>query len=215
MNLSFHDPSSYDMLEAGEPLVFELEGETISLPTIIVPVGARVHRADHKGPTTPSNRVPAFFGNRASTRVYGRNKGNSAHTSYTVKKPMHLFQMNLNSLQDLYFHPSLTEDDRKHIQLYYQRNISAVIPTLPIGRPNAEGHVPYLNRRIASIVCRLFDGWVVMPLNPEKRHGLFQYSLISKKVSVYPPEFMICKWKEFLDPVTGGSRSRTRKNSRR
>jgi hypothetical protein len=210
MALTFEGPLSFEHLEKGESVFFDLEGKQIELPTIQIPVDAIFHRADHEGAREPSADIPAFFGNRKSIALYARGKGDEAFSSYKVTRPMRLFEMTLNSIYDLYFHPDLSEDEKEWIQLYLKPEMGAVIPAVPTGPKGPTGHLPYLNREIAAIVCRLgFDGWIVLPFSPEKRQGLVQFSLVQRKLLPYSPEIMLCNWKQHMERVVrGGSKTR-------
>ncbi len=206
--MNFTNPDLYETLQEGEPLTYEFHGKTFSLPTIVVPEGSQLYRGDYKGPTTPANTVPAFFANRTSALVYTRTLKNAGLTSYTVKRPIRLLHLNLNSAKDFYFHPRVSEEDRSYIRMWYKADIPAVVPVLPLGKPDAEGHMPYLNRRIAEIVCRMgLDGWIVLPWNPAKRRGLLDFSILRKQTREYTPEVMLCRWKECMTQ-TGGGRCR-------
>ncbi len=85
------------------------------------------------------------------------------------------------------------------MDMYVNVEKLVVLPTIPLGRADKNGHIPYLNREIARIVCKAgFDGWVVCPFNPAKKRGLVQYSMIHGVVQ-YSPEIMLCKWSQFMD----------------
>jgi hypothetical protein len=212
MELAFEGPESFEHLKKGEPLTFESDGNRIQLPTVIIPAGATFHRADHEGAKEPSADIPAFFGNRKSIAPYARGIGERAYSSYRVTNPMRLFEMTMNSVYDLYFHPDLSEDEKEWIQLYLNPEIGAVIPAVPTGPKGPTGHLPYLNREITNIVCRLgFDGWIVFPFAPEKKQGLIQFSLVEKKRFPYSPEIMVCKWKDHMERVVRGGSRKTRK----
>ncbi len=205
--MNFTSPNSYEQLIDGEPLEFEIDGETIRLPTITVPEGTILYRGDHKGPTVPKNTMPAFFGNRSSAMVYTRNAKNKGLTSYTVNTPIRLLHLNLNSARDFYYHPKLTNDDRKYVQMWYRKEIPAVLPVFPLGKAGADGYTPYLNRRIAEIVCSIgLDGWIVMPWSMEKRRGLLDFSILTRQTRKYTPEIMLCSWTKFMSQTGGGCR---------
>lgn len=129
--------------------------------------------------------------------------------------------------------------------LYFNFEAGCVIPSLPIEPSKwSKGDKKfrhYLNRAMAEIVCRLgFDGWMVKPFDPEKKQGMLQVSImklkeISDKTKIpipillehtvalqgasveYPPEVMLCNWKEFMEPasMSGGRRSRRTRRQRR
>jgi hypothetical protein len=216
----FLDPSSYNSLVYGDPMSVNIEDEQIQYPMIELPVGAVLHRADRTGATSPSEAIPAFFGNRESIEVYAGNKGNAAYSSYKVVKPLRLFEMNFNSLRDIMFHPDMTDDDADLLMKYYQLEKGFVLPTLITSKENIKGsHIDYMNRKIARLVCRLgFDGWIVMPLNMEKRQGLIQYVMSRKAKAPYMPEVMICRWSEHLErlpeAIKGGRRTRKARGRR-
>lgn len=170
-----------------------------TLTTFQLPTGATLHRYDEGGAKEPASEMPAFFGNRTRTRVYaraGKNtaKANAALSSYTVTTPARLFDLNLNNLAALFNHPDLSEAEQKILRAYikypeddipeFERSIfpiyaryakypvTHVRPALPIGPKNEKGYQPYLNRKMADLICKLgFDGWVARPLNPGKKQG--------------------------------------------
>jgi hypothetical protein len=199
------------------------------LPTIVIPTNTVFHRADWEGIRLPSTDVPAFFGNRESIRVYTRGKGNSVISSYRVNSPLVLFNMNPISLILLSKIPQLTDEEKHYMKQYFVRegDLTYVIPTMPFpseallenykqkkGR-GEEVYVPYLNRMIAGILCRLgFDGWIVLPYNPRKGEGLLQYSMVRNELSEYTPELMVCNWTEKMEAVKRGGRF-TRKHKKR
>jgi hypothetical protein len=213
VNLTFQGPKSYDhLVKSGEPVTFKHGGKQFVLPTVVIPKGAIFHRADHEGAREPSNAVPAFFGNRETIRPYAREKGEEAYSSYRVKSDMRLFEMGLNSVYDLFFHPSLNDTERQIIQMYVDPDEGYVIPTELTGNAGPTGHIPYLNRDMANIVCRLgFDGWIVFPFHFEKRKGLLEYSLHHEEVRKYPPEILVCNWKTHMERIPSGGRSNTRR----
>jgi hypothetical protein len=134
-------------------------------------------------------------------------------------KPLRLFEMNLNSLKDILFHPDMTDEDGDLLMKYYQLEKGFVLPTIITSKENIQGtHIDYMNRKIARMMCRLgFDGWIVMPLNMEKRHGLIQYVMSRKTKAPYMPEVMLCRWSEHLERLPEamkGGRSRSRSRSR-
>ncbi len=217
-NTLFLDSSSYDTLEHGDSMdLYSNEiDETIEYPIIVLPVGTVLHRADRTGATSPSDAVPAFFGNRKSIQVYAGTKGDAAFSSYKVIKPLRLFDMNLNSLKDLIFHPDMSDDDKKLLMSYYQVEKGFVLPTMITSKENIMGpHPDYMNRKVARMLCRLgFDGWIVKPFSIEKRQGLVQYVLSRKEKAPYMPEVMVCRWSEHMERLpeaVKGGRVRTRK----
>jgi hypothetical protein len=191
------------------------------LPTIEIPVNTIFHRADWEGIKLPSTNVPAFFGNRESINIYTRGKGNSVVSSYRTKTPLVLFNMNPISLIWLSKIPQLTEDEKNYMKQYFIREgeLAFVIPTIPFPSEalqqnykqkkerGEEAYLPYLNRLIAGILCRLgFDGWIVRPYNPEKGDGLLQYSMVRNEVFPYSPEIMVCNWNTKMEAVKRGGR---------
>ncbi len=199
------------------------------LPTIEIPANTVFHRADWEGVRLPSTDVPAFFGNRESINVYTRGKGNSVISSYRVKSPLVLFNMNPVSLILLSKLPQLTDEEKQYMKQYFVRegDLAYVIPTIPFPSETLlknykekkergeEVYIPYLNRMIAGILCRLgFDGWIVLPYNPRKGEGLLQYSIVRNDLSEYTPELMVCNWATKMEPVKRGGRF-TRKQKKR
>jgi hypothetical protein len=179
------------------------------LPTISLPVGAELYRADSGGAKEPGADVPAFFTNRGSTRAYRRGAAGTL-SSYVVKKEARLFDMNFNSLGKL--GTLLDKDDIKVLIHYYNIKELYVNPSgftpadLAAYRANRSKYPNYLNRRMAEIVCRLgFDGWVVKPFDPKRRSGLIQIShyidggALKTREVAYTPEIMLCKWKDIMD----------------
>jgi hypothetical protein len=190
-------------------------------PTIEIPANTMFHRADWEGVKLPSNQVPAFFGNRESINIYTRGKGNSVVSSYRTKTPLYLFNMNSVSLLWLSKLPYLTEEEKHYMKQYFIRDgdLSFVIPTIPFPSEalqqnykekkerGEEVYLPYLNRMIAGILCRLgFDGWIVLPFDPEKGEGLLQYSMVRNEVFPYSPEIMVCNWSTKMEAVKRGGR---------
>jgi hypothetical protein len=195
------------------------------ITTLVLPAGSVIHRHDHAGATAPSEAMPAFFGNIRSTALYSRGNP-EALSSYRIKRDVVLMNMNVGNL--LTVAQSLDGEDEEVMGQYLQQGEDGrwfVIPTIPVGRPNAAGHIPYLNRRIADIVCAMgFDGWVVKPLNSEKREGLRQFSLVRGGLVPYAPEILLCRWSEVaerigagMDEMDGGrlTRHRTRRSNTR
>ncbi len=217
----FLDPANYEKLASNTVEVNSFKGEPIAYPIVEVPVGTVVHRADHKGATTPSAEMPAFFGNRQSIAVYARNAGDAAYSSYKVTKPIRLLNWNFNSVRDLMFHHDLQDDEYELLKKYINFDDFYVNPIQILSRDNITGtHVDYLNKKIARIVCRLgFDGWIVKPFAPEKREGLVQWVPSRKARAPYAAEMMICKWSDFMErlpeAIKGGRRSRRRRSRRR
>ena len=203
------------------------------LPTIVLPAGAELYRADHAGAKEPGADVPAFFTNRGSTAAYTRG-AKGALSQYVVKKEARLFHMTLNSIFRLM--PLLANrDDIEVLMTYFDPEEAVVNPSgftpknLATYRANTSKFPNYLNRRMAEIICRLgFDGWVVKPYNEGKRTGLAQLSYykdsdkVKTRIVAYTPEIMLCRWKEILDlkylavpnnapaPVAGKARRRRR-----
>ena len=251
----FEDPSIYDM--------FEVTMEE-TMPVVYLPVGAKVFRADREGIVEPSTNVPAFFGNKASIAPYSKPfPGKKAKplsetlSAFRVKKTPRLFHMSLESLVYLggmierKLDIAESEDEEEFLKyaletlgLYFNFEAGCVIPSLQIKRSKwSKGDKKfrhYLNRAMAEIVCQLgFDGWIVKPLDFDKKQGLIQASLIiPAEISVktrtplpelikdpdvlsirgvrvpYAPEVMLCNWKEFMEPasMTGGRRQTRRKH---
>jgi len=203
-NFAFNDRSKFFDLPNGK--VFKEKGGP-ELPTIHLPVGSVIYRADHGGAKEPSSEVPAFFTNRGSTRAYRRKQAGTL-SSYVVTKEARLFDMNLNSLVKL--DEYLTTDKENEIfgnylvdvgghlavnPSYFTPDDLAEYQTKKVAMPN------YLNRRMAEIVCRLgFDGWVVKPYDFDRKTGLLQLSLMllaagKDPLIEYTPEIMLCNWK--------------------
>ena len=218
----FMNSSSYDTLAYGDSVevVMNENNDSIQYPIVVLPVGTVLHRADRTGATTPSDAVPAFFGNRKSIEVYAGTKGDEAYSSYKVMKPLHLFEMNFNSLRDLIFHPGMTDEDITLLKSYYRIEKGFVLPTIITSKENMKGpHPDYMNRKMARLICRLgFDGWIVMPFNVKKRKGLTQFVLSRKEEVPYMPEVMVCRWSEHMERLPAaikGGRRQTRRRSRR
>jgi hypothetical protein len=205
-NFTFKDKSKFFELEAGEALK---KGDGPALPTIVLPVGSVIYRADHAGAKQPSGEVPAFFTNRGSTRAY-RRKAKGTLSSYVTTKEARLFDLNLNSLFDL--RPYITKaKDREMFENYLMKvgGQWTVNPSYFTPRDLAEYQAKkvafpnYLNRRMAEFICGLgFDGWVVKPYDFGKKTGLIQLSLAllamgEDPLIEYTPEVMLCGWKEF------------------
>lgn len=207
-NFTFKDEKKFFELPAGAD--FKKAGGP-ELPTIVLPVGAVIYRADHAGARQPSGDVPAFFTNRGSTRAY-RRKAKGTLSSYVTTKEARLFDMNLNSLFELRPYIVDNEKDREVFQNYMIEvgGHWAVNPSYFTASDLAEyqektvAYPNYLNRRMAEIICRLgFDGWVVKPYDSSKKTGLMQLSLAllakgKDPLVKYTPEVMLCGWKEFM-----------------
>ncbi len=221
---NFALPDSYASLEVMPPQKAFPKGEfTLDLadvksyfPTVTVPVGTVLYRADRAGPKAPSKNMPAFFGNKKSVGVYGAKKEENI-TRYRTTKPITLLELNMNSTyllqKALIAHMPdgfISEDQMELVAVWCDMDSGVVRPTVPIGPKDASGHIPYLNRFMADLVCKMgFDGWIAFPFSPEKRQGLLQMSIIHGVVP-YSPEIMMCKWGEFMEPVAaGGKRRRT------
>ena len=205
----------------------EVSDSETKLPTVLLPAGAEVYRADHAGAKEPSADVPAFFTNRGSTSAYTRGAKGTL-SSYVVKKEAKLFHLTLNSILQLV--PMLEEEDMEEVLMHWFNpeeayvNPSGFSPkNLALYRSNISKYPNYLNRRMAAIVCKLgFDGWIVKPFDPKKRTGLEQISYykdgakIKHRFVPYAPEIMLCHWKEIMDlkSLTAGGRRRTRKAKR-
>jgi hypothetical protein len=205
-NFTFKDKHTFFELEAGEDFK---KGDGPELPTIMLPIGSVIYRADHAGARQPSGEVPAFFTNRGSTRAY-RRRGKGTLSSYVTTKEARLFDLNLNSLFEL--RPYITKAADRTVFENYLIKVGgqwAVNPSFFTPRDLAEYQAKkvvfpnYLNRRMAEIICRLgFDGWVVKPYDVDKKTGLIQLSLTllasgEDPLIEYTPEVMLCGWKEF------------------
>lgn len=169
-----------------------------TITTLVLPAGSVIHRHDHKGAVAPSEAMPAFFGNATSTRVYGRGNP-EAMSSYKIKRDVVLLHMNFTNL--LTVAQTLDGEEEELMSNYLQERNGQwfVVPTIPVGRPDAAGHIPYLNRKIADIICSMgFDGWVVKPFNKTKREGLLQFSIVHGIVP-YSPEILLCKWSDVAE----------------
>jgi hypothetical protein len=207
------------------------------LPTVLLPVGAELYRADHAGAKEPGAEVPAFFTNRGSTGAYTRGKTGTL-SSYVVKKEARLFDLNLNSILPLV--PLLDDDEVEVIMHWFNHEDTYVNPSgftpknLADYRSGTSKYPNYLNRRMANIICKLgFDGWIVKPFDIKKRTGLEQLSYyvdgksLKTRIVPYAPEIMLCKWKDTMDlkslavngaAATGsaaGGRRRTRRRTHR
>jgi len=190
-NFTFHDRSVFFELPDGP--VDPVNG----LPTVVLPVGAVVYRADHGGAKEPSGDVPAFFTNVNSTRAYTRG-AKGTKSSYVVKKEARLFHMNLNSLMALARHVASTGGDTdvfdhylamtedEYGERFFVNPSDFLEANLKEYREGKVSHPNYLNRRLAQIVCSLgFDGWVVKPFDVEKKTGLEQLSkVLAMKIQI-------------------------------
>jgi hypothetical protein len=213
----FTGPNVYFTFTPGEPVRIEKMGRTFEVPTLVVPVGSIVYRADAGGAKAPADVVPAFFSNDTSITVYKR--GNEANVSkYRVTRDMRLFVMTVQSLKTIFaFHPELTAEDKEYMKLYLSKQAEgAVMPIYPT--PDR-----YLNRTIANIICRLgVDGWIVQPYDAEKKTGMKNYSMAREKVLKtepilpYKPEIMVCRWTDCMERIVEGGRKKlTRRNRTR
>lgn len=215
-NFTFEGPESYEYLKEGSPISYEVRGEKIDMSVIRLPVGAVLHRADRTGAKTPSDKVPAFFGNQYSIRVYAGPLGKPAYSSYVVKKEAKLFVVNAQSIMKLFFHPKMTAKEKAFIDKYLNIPSAAVLPSFPLGQ--VDGHTHYLNREIANIVCKRLglDGWIVLPFDAERGRGMKQISFVHGIVP-YAPEIMLCKWTDVMDTAAskGNSKRKTVKNKNR
>jgi hypothetical protein len=217
--MDFRTPANYGDLQAGESLKLEKLGRVFEWPTLIVPEGSIVYRADMGGAKSPSANVPAFFSNDESITVYKRgNEGNVS--KYRTTRDVRLFVMTVKSLKTLFaFHPELTEEDKEYMKIYLLQTLpekqkeylkhqsveNAVMPIYPTGN-----QYKYLNRAIAAIICRLgVDGWIVQPYEKGKT-GMRNFSMI-RPIGIYKPEFLICKWTDCMERITGGGKRGTRK----
>ena len=231
---NFTLPGSYDGLEKTPPseqfprgeFTLELDKVKSYFPTVTVPVGTVMYRGDKGGAQSPASELPAFFGNRNSVGIYAA-KNEKNVSSYRIKKALMLLELNLNSVYALqmaliaHMPPEfLGKDEKKRsllkqlILMWSDPDSGIMKPSVPIGPKRASGHIPYLNRLMADIVCRLgFDGWIVFPYDPAKRQGLTQMSIIHGEVA-YPPEIMVCAWTNHMERIVGGGRRKTHNRRR-
>lgn len=201
----FRAPDVYFTFSPGEPIKVEKLGRVFELPTLVVPEGSTVYRADATGAQSPSNAVPAFFSNNTSITVYKRGKEENV-SKYRTIRDMRLFQMSIQNLKTLYaVHPSLTSEDKEFLKLYLSKQAEgAVLPIYPTKDR-------YLNRSIANIVCRLgVDGWIVQPYQAGLS-GMLDYSIVRRNIKPYTPEIMVCKWTDCMARITEGGKKRTRR----
>ncbi len=206
--VNFRTPANYGMLTPGESLTFENKqlSRVFELPTLIIPTGSIVYRADAGGAKSPSNAVPAFFSNDESITVYKRGKEENV-SKYRTTRNVRLFVMTVPSLRLLStFYPELTPEDKSYFKTYLQKHAeNAVLPIFPTRDQHG-----YLNRAIAAILCRLgVDGWIVQPYEKGKT-GMRNYSLM-RPMADYKPEFMVCKWTDCMERILEGGRVGTRR----
>jgi hypothetical protein len=190
----------------------------IEYETVTIPVGTNIHRADHQGATLPSTELPAFFGNSQTINIYARGNPD-AFSHYEFTKEANLINLSYETLHKLMINPYLDGEEIEILNLYFDMENGYVKPTnfrqidklKMIQAQKSKQPIPrikYLNRLVAEIVCKLgFDGWIVLPYSQEKRQGMFQYSVLQKQEMPYPPEIMLCKWDDFLEPI--GSNKKT------
>jgi hypothetical protein len=187
-NFVFADRSKFFSLPDGP------EDAETGLPTVLLPVGTELYRADPSGAKEPGANVPAFFTNRGSTRAYTRGAKGTL-SSYKVKKEARLFNMDLYSLHKraiARFADQLTDEELEVFMNYITHNEgnfaeyvnpSGFLPSnLHDYKSGKVAHPNYLNRRMTAIFCRLgFDGWVVKPYSYDeaarKGTGLVQFSI--------------------------------------
>ena len=169
-------------------------GAPVSIPVCVLPPGSILHRFDKEGATDPSKNVPIFFGNKASVSFYSGKKTaaeiNATRSSYRLKRPARLLHINAESLP-LIEQLQLTAEESEFMPIYYRIGYVAnskgdnvetpiLLPAAPYGtitEIHGDGRLKSLNRKFAEIVCRLgFDGWVIKPLNPDKKEGVLQIS---------------------------------------
>ena len=223
---NFSLPDSYSALEKipaakkfpkGE-YTLKLEEVKSYFPTVTIPVDTILYRGDKGGARAPKPNMAAFFGNKASVGIYAA-KDDKNISKYRVKKAITLLELDMNSAYDLQavliaHTPDgfLTEDEMELVYIWRDMETNAIRPTIPIGPKDASGHIPYLNRFMANLVCRLgFDGWIAFPYDPAKRQGLIQLSLLHGLIA-YSPEVMVCAWAEHMEHVAAGGRRKTRRN---
>ncbi len=184
--------------------VFEIK---LELPSLIIPKGTRVHRADHAGAQIPSADMPAFFGNIESIGIYSRDNPN-AFSHYTFSKDCDLMILDFSSLQKL-LQFYMFNDENTQVLLAYFNQVEGYVNPVGFMRENLEAYLKsnkkypakYLNRRMAEIICSLdIPGWIVEPYNPKKKKGLIQLHPRLKEKMPYAPEFMLCNWSEYLVP---------------
>ncbi len=185
-------------------------GLTLKLGSIVV-------RNDKGGAKEPSNEVPAFFGDTASTKIYGAAHNNPT-SYYKVTKQPRLFILDafpLIALAKGQFGP-ITKEEELTVVAYldppvnektvyppeFSEDDDAVIQPMGfVTRKNleefkAKGQGLYINRKLANLVCRLgFDGWVALP------GALYQWVPSRNAVIPYAPEIMLCKWDTFMERV--------------
>lgn len=167
-------------------------GAPLSIPVCTLPAGSILHRFDRGGAVEPSKNVPIFFGNKTSVSFYSGKKNaaeiNATRSSYRLKRPARLLHINAESLP-LIEQLQLTADEAEFIPVYYRMGFVAnsegkdvetpiLLPAAPYGtiaEIRSQVRDKTFNRRFAEIVCRLgFDGWVIKPLNPDKKQGALQ-----------------------------------------
>lgn len=224
-------------LEARGNRLFYKDVPQFSLPTFKVPVGAVVHRYDKTGKTSPATKIPAFFGNKTTTKIYSGAEltEDETRSSYRVKREAVLLDMNYNTLSRLEAHPALSEKDIDYLNQYYvNRNgphtlklptgdltiminapVPVVLPCVPYGTTKS-GHMIYLNRIMAKIICKLgVDGWIVRPFDQDKKSGVLKWNINASALSFYNPEIMLCKWNEVMDRIDTAGGARKRRKTRR
>lgn len=204
----FRSPNVYFTFSLGEPIVMEKMGRIFELPTLVVPKGSIVYRADATGAQNPSDAVPAFFSNNTSITVYKRGKEENV-SKYRTTRDLRLFQMNIQNLKTLFVvHPALTSEDKQFLKLYLSKQAEgAVLPIFPTKDR-------YLNRTIANIICRLgVDGWIVQPFR-EGASGMLDYSMVRRNIKPYTPEIMVCKWTDCMARISEGGKTRRTRRKR-
>jgi hypothetical protein len=218
-----------------------------ALPRVKIPAGTIIYRADRREAKTPSTKIPAFFGNRKTIEPYTKSDRTadvnlSKIVRYRFKTDVELIELNLNSLSMLnIIFESLSPEMFSDTDLVLLNKKAAyghailstwvdedgdVNPSLPLYKlgengkaylKKQSGFTVYLNRYIASLLCALeIPGWIALPYNPDKRQGIIQKSVKYGRVP-YPPEMMLCKWDDLLEPVStsGGTRRRRRRSQMR
>jgi hypothetical protein len=186
-----------------------LKGIQSYFPTVHVPVGTIIYRGDKGDVAIPRSNMPAFFGNRKLADRYAAANDKKI-SKYRITKELTLLELNLNSVYNLqkaliaHMPGFLTDDQMELVYIWCDMETGAIRPSIPIGPEDASGHIPYLNRFMAELVCRLgFDGWIVFPYDPSKRQGLIQISVIHGRVA-YSPEIMVCRWMDHMEKLVGG-----------
>lgn len=213
----------------------EIQDLIDALPRVKITAGTVIYRADRREAKTPSTKIPAFFGNRKTIEPYTRSDATSdvnvsKIVGYRFKTDTELIELNLNSLGLLnIIFESLSPEMFSDADLVVLNKKAAyghailskwvdedydLNPSLPLYKlgengkarlKKQSGFTVYMNRYIASLLCALeIPGWIALPFNQEKRQGVTQKSVKYGRVP-YPPEMMLCKWLDLLEPMTAAS----------